>query len=171
MRLWCRTHDTESLGRFLIAVVLDARDPGRGPIRTEGFPRQLAELFAFIAVQSIRNAVFLCGDPHLSMTSRIWLPGARIEARCVVASALYAPFPFANRKPVEFLDAGRFALAPYRHTRDALRGGERSVRRGRQLHDVARGAGPPRMGARRDGSHPHGRIEPPRGPAASTLPV
>lgn len=73
----------------------------------DGFPESLTLLFSFIARNCIRNVVFLCGDPHLSMITRIEYRGAALQdltSVCIVASPLYAPFPFANRQPVEFLD-------------------------------------------------------------------
>jgi choline dehydrogenase-like flavoprotein len=75
----------------------------------DGFPDQLVDLFAFIASEKINNVVFLCGDSHLSMRSEISFTDAHgnalpISAWCVMASPMYAPYPFANGTPGEYLD-------------------------------------------------------------------
>ena len=96
----------------------------------EGFPRSLEKLFSFIAQAKIRNIVFLCGDPHLSMVSEIFFEGdglGDLRAACIVASPLYAPFPFANRDPREFAPQGRLALeggATMRYELKAFRNGD-----------------------------------------------
>jgi len=80
----------------------------------DGFPCSLRELFLFIAEKRIQNVVFLCGDPHLSMTSRIWFEGedvAELRALCIVASPIYAPYPFANAQPEDFADCDRLPLS------------------------------------------------------------
>ncbi|MHB8667828.1 MAG: alpha/beta fold hydrolase [Burkholderiales bacterium] len=72
----------------------------------DGFADSLRELFGFIARESIRNVVFLCGDPHFSMSSEIQFGGAnlaQLRALCIVASPMYAPYPFANARPADFL--------------------------------------------------------------------
>ena len=80
----------------------------------EAFPASLRTLMLCIATEKIRNVVFLCGDAHVSMASRIWFEhdGRRLDlgTRCVVSSPLYAPFPFANSRAEEFADAGEFEL-------------------------------------------------------------
>ena len=73
----------------------------------DGFGDQLRNLFALIAWRGIHNVVFLCGDSHLSNCSRIELSGPgedAVNAFCVVASPLYAPYPFANATRREFLE-------------------------------------------------------------------
>jgi len=73
----------------------------------DGFPDQLSTLFSFIVAAQIENVVFLCGDPHLAMHSDIWFerPGTRapIAASCIVASPIYAPYPFANATADDFV--------------------------------------------------------------------
>lgn len=72
----------------------------------DGFPDSLRELFRFIAGASIRNVVFLCGDPHISMSSEITIARTGqpdLAALCIVASPLYAPYPFANAQAHEFV--------------------------------------------------------------------
>ncbi len=81
----------------------------------EAFPDSLRALMLCIATEEIRNVVFLCGDAHVSMASRIWFEhddGRRrdLGTGCVVSSPLYAPFPFANSRAEEFADAGELEL-------------------------------------------------------------
>jgi alkaline phosphatase D len=80
----------------------------------EAFPAQLRELMLCIATARITNVVFLCGDAHVSMASRIWFRhrGERVElgTGCVVSSPLYAPFPFANSRAEEFVERGELKL-------------------------------------------------------------
>jgi choline dehydrogenase-like flavoprotein len=80
----------------------------------EAFPASLRELLSLILEQRVRNVVFLCGDAHVSMASRIWFErnGQPLDlgTRCVVSSPLYAPFPFANSRAEEFADAGGLDL-------------------------------------------------------------
>lgn len=66
-----------------------------------GFTWSLHDLFAFIADHGIRNVVFLCGDSHLDMVSRITVSGGKRTSKClcVLAAPLYAPMPFANARP------------------------------------------------------------------------
>ena len=81
----------------------------------EAFPASLLELMSWIRERDLRNVVFLCGDAHVSMASRIWFERDGIPldlgTRCVVSSPLYAPFPFANSRAEEFVDAGELELA------------------------------------------------------------
>jgi len=80
----------------------------------EAFPASLRTLMLWIATEEIRNVVFLCGDAHVSMASRIWFErkGERLDLGtcCIVSSPLYAPFPFANSREEEFAPAGEFDL-------------------------------------------------------------
>jgi hypothetical protein len=81
----------------------------------DGFPSQLLQLFSFIAAEKIANVVFLCGDSHLSMTSKIFFENHRgdslftdkeekrpLQAWCIVASPMYGPYPFVNPTVNEF---------------------------------------------------------------------
>jgi phosphodiesterase/alkaline phosphatase D-like protein len=68
-----------------------------------------------IATERIANVVFLCGDAHRSMASRIWFVHRSGEERhlgtaCIVSSALYAPFPFANYRTEQYVEQGEFPL-------------------------------------------------------------
>ena len=72
----------------------------------DGFPDSLGELASFVADEGIANVVFLCGDPHLSMACGIDFvraDGSSVRAACIVASPLYAPYPFANADYREYL--------------------------------------------------------------------
>ncbi len=85
----------------------------------EGFPASLRRLFSFIAEEGIENVVFLCGDPHCSMTSRLEIDGANgpLRALCVIGSPMYAPFPFANSHPYDFQLTGGATLEGGRRLR------------------------------------------------------
>ena len=68
------------------------------------------QLFLFILKQKIENVIFLCGDPHLSMCSEVWFENDRKErvgpkSVCIVASPMYAPYPFANARRPDFDEA------------------------------------------------------------------
>jgi len=92
----------ETAGRSAYAARSDGWD---------GFSESLHELFSALSEEGVRNVVFLCGDPHISLAAEIWYAGPREEtlhAACIVASPLYAPYPFANAHPMEFLPEGRF---------------------------------------------------------------
>jgi phosphodiesterase/alkaline phosphatase D-like protein len=73
----------------------------------DGFPEQLVDLFSVIVREGITNVVFLCGDAHLSMHTRIWFVDGRGERRpisawCIMAAPMYAPYPFVNSPVDEF---------------------------------------------------------------------
>ena len=81
----------------------------------DGFPGSLRTLMSHIQREQIGNVVFLCGDAHRSMASRIWFvdrAGGVVDlgTRCIVSSPLYAPFPFANSQAEEFADVGELDL-------------------------------------------------------------
>lgn len=72
----------------------------------DGFSSQMGALFKEIARLDLDSVVFLCGDSHLSNCSEIEIArGANVlrKAYCIVASPMYAPYPFANAKQQEFL--------------------------------------------------------------------
>jgi hypothetical protein len=93
----------------------------------EAFPDSLRELMLTIAEQDIRNVVFLCGDAHISMTSRIEFErnGERVDrgTLCIVGSPLYAPFPFANSRAEEFTPADTLDLGGGWRMRYKVEGG------------------------------------------------
>ena len=116
-------HQQQAIGerpKFVVSpsVVLPFRKPldaknGRAEFPThsdgwDGFPDQLVELFSFIARELITNVVFLCGDAHLSMHSEICFEDTTgqlrpLRAWCVVGSPMYAPYPFVNATPDDFV--------------------------------------------------------------------
>jgi cholesterol oxidase len=72
----------------------------------DGCESQLRGLFSWIAVKGIQDVVFLCGDSHLCNCSEIKITdrsGVVAKAYCIVASPMYAPYPFANAQREEFL--------------------------------------------------------------------
>lgn len=77
----------------------------------DGYPASLCELFQHIWRTGQNNVVFLCGDAHLSMASRVvFIDGAAkpqkdLRAFCIVSSGFYAPFPFANSQCEDYLHA------------------------------------------------------------------
>jgi cholesterol oxidase len=91
------------------------------------YPESMKALFAFIAAERIRNVVFLSGDAHYSMVSEISFGGAGCEdlrALSIVASPLYAPYPFANLNGSDFvrhgeLDLGQGVSMRYRVDRES----------------------------------------------------
>ena len=79
----------------------------------DGYPASLHALLEHIARQRIRNVVFLSGDEHLSCVARAELRvGAAppIVVHSVHASALHAPYPFANAEPTDFAADETFAF-------------------------------------------------------------
>jgi hypothetical protein len=81
----------------------------------DAFPAQLASLFEFIRSRSVENVVLVCGDSHLSMHSRFHFVDAHGDeggprGACIMASPMYAPYPFANAVPDQYLMQGSLAL-------------------------------------------------------------
>jgi hypothetical protein len=115
-----------------------------------------------IATEGIKNVVFLCGDAHVSMASRIWFEhdGRPLDlgTRCVVSSPLYAPFPFANSRAEEFADAGALELGGGWTMRYAIEGPMIEQDSFAVVHADASAAPPSLRIAyhRRDGSAPDG---------------
>ena len=72
----------------------------------DGFHDALRRLFSILGAET-DNVVFLCGDAHLSLSSEIWFErdGRRVGGTCycIVASPMYAPYPFANADPQDFV--------------------------------------------------------------------
>jgi len=84
----------------------------------DGYPESMKELFAAIWSRRARNVVFLCGDAHFSIASRIRFVDSTMQSQdglhayCVVSSGLYAPFPFANSRRSDYLEANGSRLLP-----------------------------------------------------------
>jgi phosphodiesterase/alkaline phosphatase D-like protein len=92
--------------------------PGSGRERTsqagvlrsdawEGYPYSMARVLDFIATKAITNVVFLSGDEHLFCLASAKLvnevTGVETRLHSVHGSPLYAPFPFANAHPGDFV--------------------------------------------------------------------
>ncbi|RCW70239.1 alkaline phosphatase D family protein [Pseudorhodoferax soli] len=76
-----------------------------------GYPASQAHLLGEIARQRIRNVVFLSGDAHLSMLTKMtiaWEAQQPVTVRSIVSSGLYAPWRFANAEPANYC-TGAFA--------------------------------------------------------------
>jgi choline dehydrogenase-like flavoprotein len=73
------------------------------------FPVSGGQLFDWIAARGIRNVVFLSGDYHRFADCTLRLKhrdGQEVAVRSLVAGGLYAPYPFANADPAEWLADG-----------------------------------------------------------------
>lgn len=83
----------------------------------DGYPGSLHRLLGFIAHSRQQRLVFLSGDEHLSCVARIALSTGKSGRPTVVhsvhSSALYAPWPFANSRPVDFAARETFPLRYY----------------------------------------------------------
>jgi choline dehydrogenase-like flavoprotein len=116
---WLRKQD-KAQPKFIVSpsvVVPFAVDSGPAPALAQrsdgwdGYPSSICELFRRIWRAEANNVVFLCGDAHLSMASNIEFidrgaqPQKNLRSYCVVSSALYAPFPFANSQREDYLPA------------------------------------------------------------------
>jgi phosphodiesterase/alkaline phosphatase D-like protein len=77
-----------------------------------GFSESLPDLLTYIAQEKLR-VVFLCGDSHLAMATRIRMPGrpqGDCHCLCIASTPLYAPMPFANARRSDAPDADSVAL-------------------------------------------------------------
>jgi cholesterol oxidase len=72
-------------------------------------------VLAAIAERQVANVIFIGGDDHLfsDATIRVRRTGRQewTTLYALHASALYAPFPFANAKPADFRERDRFVFA------------------------------------------------------------
>ena len=81
----------------------------------QGYPASLRAVLAAIAEERIENVIFVSGDDHVfgDAIIRVRRAGSERATRIhsIHASALYAPYPFANARPVDFRceDSFRFA--------------------------------------------------------------
>jgi hypothetical protein len=89
-----------------------------------GYPRSLQALLALIAELQVKHVVLLSGDRHLSSVSSLWLEtsAAPLEVVSIVASAAYAPWPFANQPPEELWLNGPATFASSARGGHTLRG-------------------------------------------------
>jgi cholesterol oxidase len=77
-----------------------------------GFPGSLEVMLGHVAKHK-RKVVFLCGDSHLAMTTRIRLPNmpeGTWQCLCVAGLPLYAPMPFANARAEDAEDRDKIQL-------------------------------------------------------------
>jgi PhoD-like phosphatase len=80
----------------------------------EAYPRSLHALLLFISQHQVQQVVFVSGDEHLSCLARADLvcrrTGRRTTVHSVHASAMYAPYPFANARVADFAGDESFEL-------------------------------------------------------------
>ena len=69
------------------------------------FPHSVADLLGFIAKHHIDNVLFLSGDYHRHADATLTLqgPARTVQARSIVTSGLYCPYPFVNSCEQEWL--------------------------------------------------------------------
>ena len=82
----------------------------------DGYPASMLQVLQFVAQHRIQRLVFLSGDAHLSAVCRLRLDD-KLTVHAVMSSGLYAPWPFANGDPGDYLLDGRTVL---RHGRRAV---------------------------------------------------
>jgi len=96
---------------MLLPRRLGVLDAGRDQVvrgdAWDGYPSTMRALFNFILDEGLDHIVFLSGDEHLSCVatatlSKVGKPDRKIVS--IHASGLYAPFPFANSKPEDFVN-------------------------------------------------------------------
>ena len=77
-----------------------------------GYPSSLTSLLLFIAKNNIQNVIFVSGDFHFSAVSTMTLKlfDKTTTVHLAHCSALYAPFPFANANPGEYILEDNFYL-------------------------------------------------------------
>lgn len=73
-----------------------------------GYTASLDGLLGLLASENIEHVVLLCGDAHLAGHTVLTLhsdrhPGKPLRVDVLHCPALYAPFPFANAQPHQFL--------------------------------------------------------------------
>ena len=88
----------------------------------ERFPKSFDDLMGYIARERIENVTILSGDAHCYFDVDVTLEpaGSRpVKLRSIVAPGLYAPYPFANAYPDEYLD-GAAATGIISHTQGSV---------------------------------------------------
>ncbi len=80
----------------------------------EGYPLSLHSILRFLCDNQIKGLVFLSGDEHVSSVTeaRVTCPetGAVCTLHSIHSSGLFAPYPFANGSPDDFIANDRFAF-------------------------------------------------------------
>lgn len=70
-----------------------------------GYPRTQLDLLMLVRDHGIDQVVLLAGDVHLSLACTLQIDGGpRVHA--IVSSGLYAPWPFANERPANYVHDG-----------------------------------------------------------------
>ena len=74
----------------------------------------MRQLIEFLYLNRVTNTVFLSGDEHHSFHSEATVTSAidshELRIVSVHSSALYAPFPFANGRPSDFLEVDAYRV-------------------------------------------------------------
>lgn len=111
LKTWLKDH-RGAPAKFIVSpsVVLPLERFGSGcneeRIRIDGwsgYPASLCELLNFIEAEKIQGVVFLCGDAHLSLVTKLVLCGGENAVYSVVSSGLYSPWPFANMRADDYV--------------------------------------------------------------------
>ncbi|MFT3801676.1 MAG: alkaline phosphatase D family protein [Burkholderiaceae bacterium] len=100
---------------FPVQVRTQADDPGEWLTLDDwgGYPSTLFTVLDRIRERAIRNVVFISGDLHLSLVSRLSMraaDGTEVLVHSIVSSGLHSPWPFANTRPEDLITEGRFSL-------------------------------------------------------------
>jgi alkaline phosphatase D len=72
-----------------------------------GYPGTRNRVLKAILDHDVQNVVFIAGDAHCASSARVRLTDGTkwVNAYCITSSALYAPLPFANSKPHEYVSS------------------------------------------------------------------
>jgi cholesterol oxidase len=78
----------------------------------EGYPLSLFSLLRFVCDNQIKGLVFLSGDEHVSSVTKAHVTCLDTGTECTLdsihSSGLFAPYPFANGSPDDFIANDRF---------------------------------------------------------------
>ena len=78
----------------------------------QGYPASLYSLLVLLCENEMRNVVFLAGDAHLACSATVSVAHPASGKSCTFhshhAPPLYAPYPFANASPSDFLRQDSF---------------------------------------------------------------
>lgn len=85
-----------------------------------GYPQTWRELVQLIVKHQMKRVVFVSGDYHLSALAEMTLSSSAhpkpVIAYSIVASAFYAPLPFANSQPADYVWGPQKSLLPFSDT-------------------------------------------------------
>jgi hypothetical protein len=79
----------------------------------EGYPHSQHELLKFICDREVKGLVFLSGDDHICHFTKATVSneeGNETTFYSIHSSGLYAPYPFANASPNDFVSPDKFAF-------------------------------------------------------------